>query len=80
MKMVGQSIRMKNSRFPQEKHHSYAFCSDTKYDEELIKWIRGVDLLYHEATFMDEMKERAYLTFHTTAKQAGCIATAASSW
>lgn len=63
--------------FPPKKHHSYAFCSDTKYDEELIKWIRGVDLLYHEATFMDEMKERAYLTFHTTAKQAGRIATAA---
>ena len=62
---------------PPRKHHSYAFCSDTKYDEELIKWIKGVDLLYHEATFMDEMKERAHLTFHTTATQAGRIATAA---
>ena len=63
---------------PPRKHHSYAFCSDTKYDEELVKWIKGVDLLYHEATFMDEMKARAHLTFHTTATQAGRIAAAAS--
>ena len=63
---------------PPRRHHSYAFCSDTKYDEELVKWIKGVDFLYHEATFMEEMKERAHLTFHTTAAQAGRIATAAA--
>ena len=63
---------------PPRKHHSYAFCSDTKYDEELVKWIKGVDLLYHEATFMEEHKERAHLTFHTTAAQAGRIAAAAA--
>ena len=63
---------------PPRRHHSYAFCSDTKYDEELVKWIKEVDFLYHEATFMEEMKERAHLTFHTTAAQAGRIATAAA--
>lgn len=63
---------------PPRKHHSYAFCSDTKYDEELIKWIKGVDLLYHEATFMEEHKERANLTYHSTAAQAGRIAAAAA--
>ena len=63
---------------PPRQHHSYAFCSDTKYDKELVKWIKGVNLLYHEATFMEEMKERANLTYHTTTAQAGLIATAAA--
>ena len=62
---------------PPRKHHSYAFCSDTKYHKDLVKWIKGVDLLYHEATFMEDMKERASLTYHTTAAQAGQMATAA---
>ena len=62
---------------PPKQHYSYAFCSDTKYDKELVKWIKGVTLLYHEATFMEEMKERANLTYHTTATQAGLIAAAA---
>ncbi len=73
-------VKYSNEKFtlPPRKHHSYAFCSDTKYDKELVKWIKGVNLLYHEATFMDEMKDRANLTFHTTAAQAGLIATRAS--
>ena len=53
---------------------SYAFCSDTKYFEEIIPIIRGVDLLYHEATFMEEHKDRAKKTLHSTAKQAAEIA------
>lgn len=53
---------------------SYAFCSDTCYDERLIPYIKNVDLLYHEATFMHEMLDRAKQTFHTTALQAGTIA------
>ena len=63
---------------PPRQHYSYAFCSDTKYDIELIKWIKGVNLLYHEATFMEEMKARANQTYHTTTAQAGLIATAAA--
>jgi len=53
---------------------SYAFCSDTKYFEEIIPIIKGVDLLYHEATFADEHAERANKTKHSTAKQAAQIA------
>ena len=33
---------------------SFAFCSDTMYDESIIPHIQGVDILYHEATFLDE--------------------------
>jgi ribonuclease Z len=53
---------------------SYAFCSDTIYDESLIPHIKGVDLLYHEATFLNDKLERAQETFHTTALQAGVMA------
>jgi ribonuclease Z len=56
---------------------SYAFCSDTIYDETLIERIHNVDLLYHEATFLDEHSERAKETFHTTASQAATIASKA---
>lgn len=53
---------------------SYAFCSDTKYEEQIIDVIKGVTLLYHEATFSDEHSDRAIKTFHSTAKQAALIA------
>ena len=53
---------------------SYAFCSDTKYDESIVPHIKGVDLLYHEGTFLNDMKDRAELTYHSTAEQAGQIA------
>lgn len=53
---------------------SYAFCSDTAYDENVIKSIRGCSLLYHEATFLDELSDRAKATFHSTAKQAATVA------
>ncbi len=53
---------------------TYAYCSDTCYDERLIDLIKGANLLYHEATFLHEMQDRAKETFHTTALQAGLIA------
>ncbi|OFY82519.1 MAG: ribonuclease Z [Bacteroidetes bacterium RIFCSPLOWO2_12_FULL_35_15] len=53
---------------------SYAYCSDTCYDERIIDVIKGVDLLYHEATFLNNMEERAKETFHSTALQAATMA------
>jgi ribonuclease Z len=52
----------------------YAFCSDTRYSESVIEAVRGVDLLYHEATFLHELLQRAEQTFHTTAREAGEVA------
>lgn len=59
---------------PSPSPRKYAFCSDTKYDLELIPYIQGVDLLYHESTFMESEHERAADTYHCTAKQAASIA------
>lgn len=53
---------------------SYAFCSDTKYFEELANNIKEVDLLYHESTFLDNKIDRAAQTFHSTAAQAATMA------
>jgi len=56
---------------------SYAYCSDTNYYEEIIDHIKGADLVYHEATFLEAEIERAKKTFHSTAKQAATIASKA---
>lgn len=56
------------------KSLSYAFCSDTRYNEGIVEQIRGVDLLYHEATFTHDRLPRAIETFHSTAKEAATIA------
>ncbi len=53
---------------------SYAFCSDTKYFIELANDILNVDLLYHESTFLNDKKDRAKITFHSTAQQAAQMA------
>ena len=58
---------------------SYAFCSDTMYDESILKYINNIDLLYHEATYLHTSLERAIQTKHTTALQAAQIAKQANA-
>lgn len=53
---------------------SYAFCSDTRYVEALIPLLQSVDLLYHEATFLQDNALRATEVYHSTAEQAATIA------
>lgn len=53
---------------------TYAFCSDTRYKEDIIPLIEDVDVLYHESTFLHELKEMADYTGHTTALEAATIA------
>lgn len=53
---------------------SYAFCSDTIYDENIVEEVKGCDLLYHESTFLEDMADRASATYHSTARQAATIA------
>jgi ribonuclease Z len=53
---------------------SYAYCTDTAYYESIIPIIKNCDLLYHEATFMEDKAEDAHLKFHSTAREAATIA------
>lgn len=56
------------------KADKYSFCGDTKYDESIIPHIKGSDMIYHETTYLDNLRERAIERFHSTSKQAATIA------
>jgi len=70
----GKVIKNELITTPPAPPRSYAYCSDTAYNENIIDQIRGVDLLYHEATFMEDKLDRAKETYHSTAIQAATIA------
>jgi ribonuclease Z len=53
---------------------SYAYCSDTLYDEKIIPFIQGSDLLYHETTFMHDMARSAKEKQHSTTIEAATLA------
>ena len=59
---------------PSNPPRSYAYCSDTTYLPENTSLLKGVDLLFHEATFASDNEARADETFHTTAQQAATLA------
>ena len=61
-----------------KRSRSYAYCSDSRYKPDLLPYLQHADLLYHEATFTDELRERAHYTFHSTTKQAAELAAAAN--
>jgi ribonuclease Z len=65
-----------NSRLTLPPFHqrSYAYLSDTRFAPELAEWVKGVDLLYHEATFAGKDKELAAKTQHSTAAEAAQLA------
>lgn len=66
----------KNEDFTAEGNasKSFAYCSDTAFNENLIPQIRDVDTIFHEATFADEELKRAIQTNHSTSRQAATIA------
>lgn len=70
----GHTLRHSELTEPAPSPRSYAFCSDTAYSEEIIPIIRGVDMLYHESTFMHSELAFAKRTGHSTTKQAATIA------
>lgn len=59
---------------PADRSRSYAFCTDTGYTESIIPIIKDVDILYHESTFLSDLKTMAEKTFHSTAENAAQIA------
>ncbi len=69
----------KDITMPIEPLRSYAYITDTIYDESIIPYINNVDLLYHEATFLNDLTIVASEKFHTTAEQAATIALKANA-
>ncbi|MFC4210791.1 ribonuclease Z [Pedobacter lithocola] len=70
----GEILKSEDYTTPADPPKSYAYCSDTMYDERYFSAIKNCDTLYHEATFLHELLDRANETHHTTALQAGEIA------
>jgi ribonuclease Z len=70
----GSVIPNSELTFDPDKEKSYAFCSDTVYDEGIVPIINKVSVLYHESTFLESEAHLATKTMHTTAKQAATIA------
>lgn len=83
----GHGFTDKNGRFyssedlttEADSPKSYAYCSDTICSWNYLKYIKDVDLLYHEATFLHELLPRAEETFHSTALQAAEVALKANA-
>lgn len=64
---------------PNSPARSYAYCADTIYDERLIEIAKDVTMIYHEATYLNGMEERAAARFHSTTAQAANIALKANA-
>jgi ribonuclease Z len=70
----GKMIKVSDYAYPLHKMRKYAFCSDTIFDPSITPYIKNVDLLYHESTFIANDQLRATETFHSTSAQAAEIA------
>ncbi len=78
----GNTISLDNGRIihpdevllPPDSAKSYCYCSDTAFYPAVVPHIENCELLYHEATFGDDLKSRARQTAHSTAREAATIA------
>jgi ribonuclease Z len=66
----GEVIRCADAAYEPWVPRSFAYCSDTAPFPEEAEWVRGVDLLYHETTYLQEHEEMAAKRHHTTTLQA----------
>ena len=70
----GTILPNRSLTLPPYHPRSYAYISDSQFDPDLVPLLKGVDLLYHEATFSGRDEKLAAETFHSTAPQAAQIA------
>ena len=68
-----------NLTLPPSPQKSFAYLSDTAYNEKVVDTIKGVDILFHESTFLEKDRVRAKQTFHSTASDAAKIASLAEA-
>jgi len=73
----GTLIKNEDLTLPPSESLSYAYCSDTKYFKRLSSFVKGVNLLYHEATFDKSLGELASITGHSTTIDAAKTASEA---
>lgn len=71
---TGEVIANEQLTTPPDPVRSYAFCSDTRYKPDLAEQLQGVSTLYHEATYCEDMKDKAVKYLHSTAREAALTA------
>lgn len=71
---TGELIPNKELTFEPEPSKSYAFCSDTRYDEAKLPLIENATILYHESTFLERHAHLCEATGHSSASQAATMA------
>ena len=69
-----QVIRNEELTSDGQAPRSYAYCADTIYNAEVARKIKSVNVIYHEATYLDNLKVKAASRFHSTSKEAAMIA------
>ena len=67
----GRVIANERLTTPADPSVSYAYCSDTMFSPEVAEAVKGVDVIYHEATYDDSMAQQARARGHSTAREAG---------
>ena len=70
----GETIKNEAVTAAPERGRKYAFCADTRYNEGIIQHIYGFDTIYHETTYLDNMRDKAAERYHSTTRQAAAIA------
>ena len=70
----GRLVPNSELTLPPYPARAFAYCSDTAYSEDIVPIIQEVDLLYHEATYLERHQKQAAISMHSTAKQAASIA------
>lgn len=74
----GRTVQPEEVLGPPRPGRKIVYTGDTRASKDVIKLAEGADLLIHEATFDDEMMERAKEDGHSTPSQAAEVAKEAS--
>ena len=75
----GEVIPNESVTIPVPPGRSYAYCADTRYQPDIAETAKNIGLLYHEATYLDDQREKAHVRYHSTARQAATIAADANA-
>jgi ribonuclease Z len=75
---ASQTIALKDISEENTSKKSFAYCTDTRYDSSYIDYLKDLDLLYHESTFLHRDLTRAIETKHSTATEAAQVAKTAA--
>ena len=70
----GRVVRAADVLGPPRPGRKLSLTGDTAPSPDVAEAVRGADVLVHEATFLDEERERARETLHSTALDAAAVA------